>query len=50
MEKNDILYVAKVDLCKDAYFYKSSKDIMTTNKLLIKEIIAVQVINNFIVF
>ena len=50
MEKHDVLYVAKVDLCKDTYFNRSPKHIITTNKIIIREIKQVRVVKKFIVF
>lgn len=50
MDKNDILYVGKVELCKDVYFNVSPRHIITTNKIIIKEITQVELVNKFIVF
>lgn len=50
MEKDDVLYVVKVGLCENAYFNKSPENIITTNKIIVKEIKQAKVVSQFIVF
>ena len=50
MDKGDVLYVAKVELCKNAYFNRSPRHIITTNKVIIREIKQVSVVKKRIVF
>ena len=50
IKKNEVLYVAKVELCKDVYFNRSPQGIITTDKIIIREITPVKVVKKFIVF
>jgi hypothetical protein len=50
MKKMKLLYVAQIELCKNAYFNRSPKHIITTNKIIIREIKQVKVVKKFIVF
>lgn len=49
MEKNEVLYIVKVEPCKDAYFNRSPEHIIKTNKIIIREIKQVKVVKKFIV-
>jgi len=49
MEKDDVLYVVSVGLCENAHFNKSPENIITTNKIIVKEIKQAKVVKKFIV-